>query len=118
MIGVEVDYYRASPFAGSKEIISMMLWTVVVDAEGFIYAYRTSHIGSHDGWKELITNRIYYHLIDVGISALFTNRIARDIEIAKEGHHMPTDERSSGDRIGIHGADEVYIRRDRFTYIN
>lgn len=118
LIGVEVDYYyMASPFAGSKEIISMMLWSVIVDSEGFIYAYRTSHIGAHDGWKELITQRIYNHLIDVGISSLFANRIARDIEILKDGHHIPTDERSSGDRIGIHGADEVYIRRDRFTYI-
>jgi hypothetical protein len=118
LIGVEVDYYyMASPFVKSKEIISIMLWTVIVDAEGFIYAYRTSHIGAHEGWKELFTQRIYIHLIDVGFGQLISNRISRNIEIKKDGHHIPTDERSSGVRIGINGADEVYIRRDRFTYI-
>lgn len=118
LIGVEIDYYyMASYFAGSRNIISIMLWSVIVDAEGFIYAYRTSHIGDYDGWKELITNRIHEHLLEIGVSALFANRIARDITIKKEGHHIPTDERSTGDRIGIHGADEVYIRKDKFTYL-
>ena len=118
LIGVEIDYYyMASYFAGSRNIISMMLWSVIVDAEGFIYAYRTSHIGDYEGWKELITNRIYVHLLDIGTSALFANRIVRDIYIKKDGHLIPTDDRSTGDRIGIHGADEVYLRKDRFNYI-
>lgn len=118
LIGVEVDYYyMASSFAGSKEIISMMLWTVIVDKEGFVYAYRTSQIGAYDGWKELITVRIYNHLLDIGINSLITKRISRDKEIKKDGHHIPNDYRATGDRIGIHGVDEVYIRRDRFLYI-
>ncbi len=116
--GVEVDYYyMSSYYAGSKTMISLMLWTVIVDAEGFIYACRSSHVGDYDNWRDLIRDRIYYHLLDVGVGDLFAKRIVRDIVIKKEGHIIPTDERSSGDRIGIHGADEVYIRKDRFTYI-
>lgn len=116
--GVEIDYYYMSSFyTGSKTIISMMLWTVIVDAEGFIYATRTSHVGDYYDWKELIRDRIYYHLLDVGVGDLFANRIVRDLDIIKEGHIIPTDERSSGDRIGVHGGDVVYIRKDKFTYI-
>jgi len=116
--GVEVDYYyMAGSFAGSKTLISITLWSVVVDAEGFVYGLKTSHIGHYEGWKDLIASRICQHLVELGVGKLFVKRLVRNIDIKKDGHHIPTDERSTGDRIGIHGADEVYIRRDRFTYI-
>lgn len=115
---IEVDYYfMASKFAGSKEIISIWLWSVIVDNEGFVYCMKTTHIGDYSQWQQLIRDRISEHLFSVGVDNLIVKRLVRDLEIKKEGHIIPTDERSSGDRIGVHGADEVYIRKDRFTYI-
>ncbi|MCH4821767.1 hypothetical protein ML462_01160 [Gramella lutea] len=115
--GVEVDYYfMASKFSGSKTEISLVLWTIVVDEEGYIYGLLTRHLGHYNTWKEVISNRIKEHLIRLGLDNLFVNRLVREIEIKKEGHIIPKDIRCGGDRIGVDGSDEIYIRRSKFTY--
>jgi hypothetical protein len=116
--GVEIDYYfMASKFGGSKTEIHLRLWTVIVDSEGFIYCMKTSHIGNYLVWKEVIQSRIKSHLIQIGIDGLIANRLVRDIEIKKEGHIIPNDIRCGGDRIGVDGSSEVYIRRTKFSYL-
>ncbi|TRO65486.1 hypothetical protein [Christiangramia sabulilitoris] len=116
--GIEIDYYfMASKFGGSQTEISLNLWTVLVDCDGFIYCMKTIHIGHFSTWKEVIKNRIKDHLVKIGIDSLIIKRLIRDIEIKKEGHIIPKDIRCGGDRIGIDGSDEVYIRRSKFTYL-
>ena len=116
--GVEVDFYfMATRFGGSKVEISMSLWTVVVDEEGFVYAMRTRHIGPYHDWQEVIRDRIEHHLYKLKLDGLFVRRMVRDIEINKEDHIIPHNPRSAGDNIGIDGSNEVYLRRSRFTYL-
>lgn len=115
---VEVDYYfMASRFAESREIVSIWLWSVIVDFEGNVYAKKTTHIGDYTEWQLLISNRITEHLKSIGVDNLIAKRMIRDIEIVKEGHLIKTDSRCQGDRIGINGSDDIYLRRDKFTYI-
>lgn len=118
LIGIEVDYYfMASRFAGSKTEVSITLWTVVVDEEGFVYGLMTFHNGHYEGWDEMIRDRIKEHLIKLNVDALFVKRLVRDLEIKKEGHLIPRDRRVGGTFIGIDGSSELYVRRDRFTYL-
>lgn len=114
---VEVDYYfMASKFAGSNEIVSIWLWTILIDVEGNVYAKKTTHIGDFTQWKDMISNRICDHLKAVGVDNLIAKRMIRDIEIIKDGHLIKTDTRCQGDRIGIDGSDSIHIRRNRFSY--
>ena len=116
--GVEIDYYfMASRFAGSKTEISMSIWTVIVDCDGFIYAMRTEHLGRYEKWQEVLAHRIKVHLYSIGMDNIVVMRLVRDIEIQKEGHLIPNNTRCASDRIGIDGSDEVYIRRSKFSYI-
>ena len=116
--GIEIDYYfMASRFAGSATEISMSIWTIIVDCDGFIYAMRTEHLGSYEKWQEVISSRIKMHLYSIGLDNIVVTRLVRDIEIKKEDHLIPNNDRCVGDRIGIDGSDEVYIRRSRFSYI-
>ncbi len=118
MQGVEIDYYfMASRFAGSKTEVPIKLWTVVVDSEGYAYGLYTKHLGHYQNWVKMIRERIATHLFRLGLDPLQTKRIVRDIDIQKEGHIIPTDNRCGGDRIGIDGSDELYVRRDKFTFI-
>lgn len=115
---IETDYYfMASRFAKSREIISIWLWTVIVDSEGFVYCMKTTHIGDYYEWEQLIRNRIGKHLVALGVDNLIIKRMVRDINIKKEGHIIKLDLRSCGDRIGINGSDEIHLRRDKFNYI-
>jgi hypothetical protein len=117
--GVEVDYYfTASLFAKSKTEIAMNLWTVVLDSEGFAYGMLTKHIGNYKNWKEVILNRIEQHLYKLKVDKLQVRRLIRDIEIKKEGHIIPYDVRMAGCKIGITGADEIYVRKDKFSFYN
>ena len=68
-------------------------------------------------WKEVILDRMESHLFKVGVDKLQTKRLLKEFEIEKEGHLIPWDYRVGGNRIGIDGSDEVYLRKDRFTYI-
>lgn len=116
--GVEIDYYfMASRFAGSSTEISMSIWTVIVDCDGFIYAMRTEHLGRYENWKEVISSRIKMHLYSIGLDNIVVMRLVRDIEIKKEGHLIPVNDRCASERMGIDGSDEVYIRRSKFSYI-
>jgi hypothetical protein len=116
--GVEVDYYfMASTFSGSKTHVNICLWTVVVDSEGYVYGMYTKHIGHFETWKDVIRDRIAKHLFSVGVDNLQTRRLIRDIEIKKDGHLIPYNYRIGGNRIGIDGSDELYIRKDRFTFL-
>ncbi|WP_026838712.1 hypothetical protein [Gillisia sp. JM1] len=115
---IEVDYYfMASRFAGSKEIVSIWLWSVIVDNEGYVYAMKTTQIGDYFEWEQLIRNRISEHLYTLGVDSLIVKRLVRDIDIKKEGHIIKEDLRSNGDRIGIDGSNEIYLRKDKFSYI-
>ncbi|MFV8280609.1 hypothetical protein ACNKXS_03645 [Christiangramia marina] len=117
--GVEVDYYfMATRFGGSSVEISMTLWTMIVDEEGFVYAMRTRHIGPYDNWKEVIRDRIEQHLYKLKLDGLFVRRMVRDIDIKKEGHIISHDPRSAGDNIGIDGSNEVFLRRSKFSYLS
>ncbi|WP_298527828.1 hypothetical protein [uncultured Christiangramia sp.] len=117
--GVEVDYYfTASRFADSKTEINMIIWTVVVDSEGFAYGLRTRHIGNYESWKEVILSRIENHLQKLNIDPLQVKRLVRDIEIKKEGHIIAIDTRRLGNNIGIDGSTDLYIRKDKFTFLN
>lgn len=114
---VEIDYYfMASRFAGSKTEISMKIWTVVIDNRGLIYGMKTKHIGHFENWQLAIEKRLKDHLQRVGIDNLIIKRMVRDIPIEKEGHLIEWDYRCSGDKIGIRGDDEIYVRKDKFTY--
>lgn len=116
--GVEIDYYfMAQGFAGSKEEISLRLWTVIIDSQGQVYCMCTYHIGHFNPWKAVIRDRMESHLQKVGVDNLQISRMLREIQIKKEGHIIPWDYRVGGNRVGIDGSDEIYIRRDRFTYI-
>ncbi|WP_026914213.1 hypothetical protein [Christiangramia portivictoriae] len=116
--GVEVDYYfTASLFADSKTEVSMIVWTVVVDYEGFVYGLRTRHIGNYKPWKELLLSRIESHLNKLNIDSLQVRRMVRDIEIKKEGHIIAIDTRRLGNNIGIDGSTDLYIRKDKFSFL-
>ncbi|MCM8570264.1 hypothetical protein NE848_12795 [Gramella jeungdoensis] len=116
--GVEVDYYfMASRFAGHPTEISMDLWTVIIDSEGFAYGLKTSHLGDFHTWKEVIRDRIKEHLYRVGVDNLQVKRLVRDIEIKKDGHRIPNNNCVGGPFIGIDGGRELYIRKDKFTFI-
>lgn len=117
MEDVEIDYYfMASRFAGSKTEISMKIWTVIIDSQGLVYGMKTKHIGNYKDWQTVIQNRLKDHLQRVGIDNLIIERMVREIPIKKEGYIIPWDNRCSGDKIGIIGADEIYVRKDKFTY--
>lgn len=116
--GIEVDYYfMANRFGGSKFEISMSLWTIIVDEEGYVYAMRTRHIGHFETWEDVIRGRIQQHIYSIGFDGLFVKRLVRDLEIKKDGHLIPYDVRSTGDNIGIDGSTEIFIRRSKFKYI-
>ena len=118
--GVEIDYYfKASRIGGkASEVISLGLWTVVVDYEGYVYCMYTNHIGEYNSWQEVIYNRMREHLIELGVDNLQIKRMLRYIEIKKEGHLIKSDYRHGGNRIGVDGTDDIYVRRDRFTLLN
>ena len=116
--GVEIDYYfMAKRFGGSEYEITLRLWTVIIDSKGDIFCMYTSHNGHYSTWKEVISDRMKSHLFKVGVDNLHAKRLLRDFEIKKEGYIIPWDYRVGGNRIGIDGSDEIYIRKDRFTYI-
>lgn len=116
--GVEVDYYfTANLFAESKTEVSMIVWTIVVDYEGFVYGLRTRHIGNYEPWKELLKSRIESHLRKLNIDSLQVKRMVRDIDIKKEGHIIALDTRRLGDNIGIDGSTDLYIRKDKFNFL-
>lgn len=116
--GIEIDYYfMASRFAGSKTQISLCLWTVLVDCDGFVYVMKTNHLGHYEGWEEVIAERIRTHLFKIGLDHITVKRLVRDIEIKKDGHIIPNDDRCGGSKIGIDGSDDIYIRRSKFTYL-
>ena len=117
--GVEIDYYfKAERFGGkTSKQISLSLWTVVVDYEGFIYCMYTHHIGDYQPWKEVIYDRMHSHLIRLGVDNLQIKRMLREIEIKKEGHLIKNMPIHGGNRIGVDGSDDIYVRRDRFTLI-
>ena len=118
MEGVEVDYYfMASRFGGSKTQVTINLWTVAVDFDGNIYGMYTHHIGHYGCWKEMISCRIEQHLSKLGVDSLQVKRMLRDIIIQKEGHLIPGDHRQGGSRIGINGSDELYIRKEKFSFL-
>lgn len=116
--GVEIDYYyKATRFGGkTSKVISLSLWTVVVDYEGCVYCMYTKHIGEYFTWKEVIYNRMREHLIRLGVDNLQIKRMLRDVDIKKEGHLIETEYENGGNRIGIDGTDDIYVRKDRFTY--
>lgn len=117
MNGVEIDYYfTAKRVGGSNTTISMRLWTVIVDYEGFAYAMLTKHFGLYNPWKELIETRLLNHLLSLNVDKLQAKRLLRDIEIKKEGHLISYDLRMCGDKIGIRGEEEIYIRKDKFNF--
>ena len=117
--GVEIDYYFKSSRLGGKAstIISLSLWTVIVDNGGFVYCMYTHHIGEFYDWKEVIQDRMREHLIDVGLDKLQIKRMLREIEIKKDGHLIKTEYQHGGNRIGINGDDYIHLRRDRFTLL-
>ena len=52
--GVEIDYYfMARRMGGSETVISLKLWTIIVDAQGFVYAMHTKHMGVLKNGKRL-----------------------------------------------------------------
>ena len=117
--GVEIDYYFKANRLGGKvsPVITLSLWTVIVDHEGFVYCMYTNHIGEYHTWKEVIYDRMKEHLISLGVDNLQIKRMLRDIEIKKEGHLIKTEYQHGGNRIGINGDDDIHIRRDRFTLL-
>lgn len=116
--GVEIDYYfKASRFSKNSVIISLCLWTVVVDYEGFVYCMYTHHIGEYYKWQEVIYDRMSQHLIRLGVDNLQIKRMLREIEIKKEGHLVKTEYPNGGNRIGINGDDEIHVRREKFTLL-
>ncbi len=116
LMGVEIDYYfMAKLSSGSKTEISMKIWTVIVDCHGEIYGMCTKHIGHYRTWKETIKGRMENHLKHVGLDSLQITRMLREIEIKKEGHLIKHDYRTTGS-IGIDGSNQLYIRRNKFTY--
>lgn len=113
---IEVDfYYMAAPYASTKSFINMWVWSVIVDNEGYVYAMLTTHFGDMKDWKQVIRNKILDHLYNVNIHNLIANRLVRDLDINKENHLIPLDDRCNPERIGINGSDTIYIRRDKFT---
>lgn len=116
---VEIDYYfMATRFAGSRTEINMKIWTVIIDSQGIIYGMYTKHWGNYENWQEVIQKRIKDHLQRVGVDPLIIKRMVRDIPIQKEGHIIKWDYRCSGDKIGIRGDDEIYVRKNKFNYFN
>ncbi|GHA43555.1 hypothetical protein GCM10007103_25890 [Salinimicrobium marinum] len=116
--GIEIDYYfMASRVGGSKTEISLKLWTIIVDAQGYVYAMHTKHMGHFEEWETTIHNRMHEHLLIAGVDPLMTKRLLTDIEIKKDGHLIKWDTRCGGDYIGIDGSNNLYIRKNRFTYV-
>lgn len=120
MEGVEIDYYFKASRLGGKvsPVITLSLWTVVVDTEGFVYCMYTHHIGEYFPWKQVIYDRMREHLVRLGVDKLQIKNMLIDIEIKKKGHLIKTEYENGGNRIGINGDDEIHIRRDRFTLLN
>ena len=117
MEDVEIDYYfMAQRFAQSKTEISMKIWTVIIDSQGLIYGMKTKHWGHYEDWQTVIQSRLKDHLQRVGVDSLIVKRMVRDIPIEKEGHIIKWDYRCTGDKIGITGGDEIYVRKDKFNY--
>lgn len=115
--GFEVDYYfMAKRYDGSRTQITMSIWVVVVDFEGFVYGQKTIHSGHYENWKLAITDMIEAFLIKLDVDKLFIKRTMVDMEIKKDGHLIPYNPKSS-DRIGIDGGSELYIRKNRFSLL-
>jgi len=117
--GVEIDFYFKAERLGGKtsEVITLSLWTVVVDYEGFVYCMYTKHIGEFHIWQEVIYDRMKQHLGELGVDNLQIKRILREMEIKKEGHLIETEYEHGGNRIGINGDDDIHVRKDRFTLL-
>ncbi len=112
---IQIDFYfMATCFAQSKTEISMKLWSVIIDSDGYVYAMKTRHLGHFEDWKEVIVNRLKDHIHKIGVDPLIVKRIIKDIDINKEKHIIPWDYRCTGTKIGIDGSDKIYIREDKF----
>ena len=117
LLGVEVDYYfMAKRSSKGSNVISLKLWSIIVDHEGLVYGMITQHFGEFQDWEKVIHSRIHEHLLRVGVDMLHAKRMVRDIEIKKDGHLLPYDYRTS-DAIGIEGSNQLYIRKSKFTYL-
>ncbi|MAM19844.1 MAG: hypothetical protein ABGW91_06245 [Christiangramia sp.] len=115
---VEFDYYFTAKKAWrSSTEIFLSLWTIIVDEQGYAYGLLTRHHGHFEPWKEVISNRICQHLAHLGYDNLIIRRITRDLIVEKEGHLISSKAECVGDRIGIDGSNNLYIRKDRFSLI-
>ncbi|MCP9198405.1 hypothetical protein MKO06_00685 [Gramella sp. GC03-9] len=84
-LGIEVDYwYMAKRISENSPIIDLCICTLIFDHRSNRFECKSIHQGNYKTWKEVIRQRLEFHMLKEGVDKLMAKRIARDLEVSKE----------------------------------